>query len=293
MVICSLFNRNIVSGRVCNLIESEFALRRSRSMEISFLRSRSKFFGGDRDFDPDITEESMAPNRSKSTSSMFKPIPSSSSSDPLSLPIQTIPEDQILHDHQIESHFLNFNTENLVTTTPSEGKGKKQQNQFQNKRSMHRETERQRRQEMATLFASLRSLLPLEYIKGKRSISDHMHEAVNYIKYSENKVKNLKAKRDELEKLCNLSSISVIVHPFKGGAEIMCSYSFNNYRITQSQILSLMLQQGLNMVSYNFTNTDERSILTIRFEDCDMAETENDYSELQRKLTEAILSTNK
>ncbi|KAF7810324.1 DUF740 family protein [Senna tora] len=73
MVICSLFNRDIISGRVCNLIESEFALRRSRSMEISFLRSRSRFFGGDRDFDPDITEESMAPNRSKSTSSMFKP----------------------------------------------------------------------------------------------------------------------------------------------------------------------------------------------------------------------------
>ncbi|KAF7829221.1 DUF740 family protein [Senna tora] len=59
-------------GRVHNLIDSEPALRRSRSMAIPFLRSRSRFSG----MDPDSTEESPALNRSKSTRSfwsMFKP----------------------------------------------------------------------------------------------------------------------------------------------------------------------------------------------------------------------------
>ncbi|XP_014520215.1 uncharacterized protein LOC106777188 [Vigna radiata var. radiata] len=63
-------------GRVHNLIDQEPGLRRSRSMAIPFLRSRSRFSGGaDRGLDLDSARDSPALNGSRSARSfwsMFK-----------------------------------------------------------------------------------------------------------------------------------------------------------------------------------------------------------------------------
>ncbi|QHN80057.1 hypothetical protein HN51_057052 [Arachis hypogaea] len=181
----------------------------------------------------------------------------------------------------------------------------------ENKKWMHREIEKQRRQEMSRLCTTFRTLLPFEYIKGKRSTSDHMHEGVKYIKHLQNRVEKLQAKRDELVKSINLrpnksgsssSSSStqhvhhqtfVIVEPFSGGVLIKCSYSFRNYAFPLSGILDIVLRQGLNVVDCtSITTDDHRFIHTIRSEDPQVMTTEtDDYTELQRKLKEAISSS--
>ncbi|KAK2421171.1 basic helix-loop-helix (bHLH) DNA-binding superfamily protein [Trifolium repens] len=174
-----------------------------------------------------------------------------------------------------------------------------------NKKWMHKETERQRRQEMTNLCSSLRSLLPLEYIKGKRSISDHVNEAINYINHLQNKVKQLEAKKEDLIKVSSLnknipqngsSSTSstnlqpfVIVQPFPGGLEIVCSYTSKKCLFPLSRVLDMMLKEGLNVISSNCNKIDGRFIFTIRSEDPIMSGI--DYSQLQRKLIDAILSS--
>lgn len=99
-----------------------------------------------------------------------------------------------------------------------------------------------------------------------------MHEGTNYIKYLQNKVKQLQAKRDELMKLSNLSSpfgppestgsFVVVVHPCSGGVQIKCSYSLKCV-FPLSRVLNIVLKEGLNVVNCVSIKTDDMFIHTI------------------------------
>ena len=106
-----------------------------------------------------------------------------------------------------------------------------------------------------------------------------MDEGVKYIKYLQNRVEQLQAKRDELVKLSNLIPVGhdsgssstnlptyVIVEPFSVGVQIKCSYNFRKYAIPLSRMLDMVLKEGINVVNCTSIKTDDRFIHTMRSE---------------------------
>ncbi|KAI3985276.1 hypothetical protein MKX01_033590 [Papaver californicum] len=164
-----------------------------------------------------------------------------------------------------------------------------------------RDVERQRRQEMANLYALLRSLLPLEYIKGKRSISDHMNEATKYIKNLQKMIEEMKDKRDGLNRLSinNSRPVPVIPRVIKGfsqpdfvtvrpcvaGLEVVIDS--DGLLLPLSRVLRVLLEDGvLTVVGCVTTRVNEKSLHTIQIEVNDL--TQINTKELQQKLIDLV-----
>ncbi|XP_051143545.1 transcription factor bHLH36-like [Andrographis paniculata] len=192
----------------------------------------------------------------------------------------------------------------MMSSSKSKSKSKSNPNSNNSnvKKMMHRETERQRRQEMSALYASLRSLLPLHYIKGKRSVSDHMHEAVNYIKHMETSIKQLRLERDRLKKMTASSSSGssrsnsttfnnsqnlVSINCCRDGVEILISCAIEEkLGFPISKVLMELLKTGTNVVSFVSSKSDDRMLYKIQSDVCDP--TYVNLSDLQQRLANVV-----
>ncbi|KAK4431568.1 Transcription factor [Sesamum alatum] len=178
--------------------------------------------------------------------------------------------DNLIPDHAcIDTNIINFSSSNndeqrdQTRFRPRQGQSRSSRDEYNIRRIMHRDIERKRRQEMSNLYASLRSLLPLDHVKGKRSVCDDMQEAMSYIQHMQKNVQELRIRRDKLKKLPNLSgakaavsnggdglpNCSVTVNPINDGLEILISSSMKNSEFRVSRILAELSERQLNVAS--------------------------------------------
>ncbi|KAL9225268.1 hypothetical protein vseg_001214 [Gypsophila vaccaria] len=179
---------------------------------------------------------------------------------------------------------------NIINSSNPDSNNINDVDEAQQRKMIHREIERQRRQEMSDLCASLRSTLPFEYIKGKRATSDHLAGAVNYIKDLEKNVKELGNKRDQLRASIESTSSkheeggvggssnyptpcpgTVVMLPRLGGLDIEINVGYENQGFSLSVALHVILDEGLGIASYTSTKVDDRFVHNIVCEVNDMA----------------------
>ncbi|KAK7280034.1 hypothetical protein RJT34_25096 [Clitoria ternatea] len=204
------------------------------------------------------------------------------------------------HQHKISQDLIldhdHHHDKKLRTSQPNElFYGVDETNNEYTKKMVHRDLERQRRQEMATLHTSLRSLFPLEFIKGKRTLSDQINVAVNYINHLQKNIKELSDKRDELKKLSNIpnlekshetkhaSSSTFTLHHNNGAVEIEISSGFKEEGPPLSKLLELLLEEGLEVVNCLSTQVNGRLLHSLQ---CEVNNSDSvDPSELRRKIS--------
>lgn len=104
-------------------------------------------------------------------------------------------------------------------------------------------------------------------------MSDHMHQAVNYIKHMEENIKGLSVKKDQLKKskhtsesLTNQLPNTVSINFCNGGVEISINSCMIDDGFSLSGVLNTLLEQGLNITSCISTTVNDRLLHSIQSE---------------------------
>ncbi|XP_060189576.1 transcription factor bHLH118-like [Lycium barbarum] len=100
----------------------------------------------------------------------------------------------------------------IITTTTIDDQVQDPHKEKEKKKVIRREVERQRRRDMAKLYQRLRLLIPSKYLMGKRSISDHLEEIVDYVKDLRKNIEDLETKRQKLKEMRNNITCSSNLH---------------------------------------------------------------------------------
>ncbi|XP_058084559.1 transcription factor bHLH36-like [Magnolia sinica] len=206
----------------------------------------------------------------------------------------------IVEDRHQMPQMINPKNPTAHIETSSNCDNSNQSSSNKKKKIMHRDVERQRRHEMAILYASLRSHMPPEYLKGKRSICDLMKEAATYIKLQEEKIQRLMEKRDGLRSLISPSAFSsrsscvqegfllpsVTVRPCYAGVEVVIRSSGPRDGVLFSTVISVLVSEGLDVVSCIYTKINVDSIYTLQSEASNQSEV--DFHALQHRLRDLV-----
>lgn len=114
-------------------------------------------------------------------------------------------------------------------------------------------------------------------LQGKRSVSDHINEAVNHVKQMKMKIQDLKEERDKLKQISDLEAHTqrnkvsrncVSIHPCSGGIEIVINTVPKEDDLLLSTVLKVILEEGHDVVRCFSTQTNDGLCHTIHTEAC-------------------------